>query len=201
MPRSYYAIFLGIALFFAMFKAWDEKREKLSQSAAALDALKKPIISGELREHYAAGTGDNKKDTLATIRIHIKNLGAPTALEDFSFKAMSKGRVFEGIFLPPPSGVANVMAPNGMAFAVFEGKDHLFNKTGSQALQANVSVDSWFHVLLIDMSAQDFIMEGTSYVLSFRDVATGELHEIKDVSYGENKKKPIDLEKIQEQTR
>jgi hypothetical protein len=201
MPKSYYAIFLGIALFLAMFKAWDEKREKLSESLAALDALKKPIISGELREKYAAATGDNKQDTIATVRVHIKNLGAPTALEGFSFKATSKGHVFEGAFIPPPRGVANIFAPNGKVYAILDGKDHLSNKTGSQAIQANVPADCWFGALFIGLPAKEFIAAGTSYTLSFRDVATGELHEIKSSGYGADTRKAIDLDKLQEQTR
>jgi hypothetical protein len=71
------------------YKQWKDSDKSLTSSRAEteavqakLDALKKPIISACLDHEAVSMTG---KNLIVTCSVHIKNLGAETALEGFDF--------------------------------------------------------------------------------------------------------------------
>lgn len=180
------------------YGAWLNEHHARIAAQTRLDVLTKPNLSGTFVEMFSAKTGEHKQDCLASIVVQLENLGAPTALEESKFTVTRESKSHEGIFLPISS--VRLFDSKGVSLT-FHADDHLFKKAASAAIQTNVPVQSFFQVLMRGMSRDDFVGNGTTISLCYKDVATGTSHCIQHIMKNERLRELIDVRKLGRESR
>jgi hypothetical protein len=73
-----------------------QPEEQGQEKFSTLDALNKPMLSGEILIFAAAPNGQHKENSLVTVLCNFRNIGAPIALEKFSLTIMGSAQEFGG---------------------------------------------------------------------------------------------------------
>jgi hypothetical protein len=165
------------------------------------DALTVPIISGKFVSGSAAPTGEKKENCIVTLVVHIKNLGAPTALENISISITRDAKEFDAQFVPA-SNVTLFYGSNPAGPAISFGfENHLIKKAAHSPILTNVPIDAWFQILVLGLSRDEFFSKGTTISLSFDQVATGKRMSITHVIKGGPSEFPLDQKKLYQESR
>jgi hypothetical protein len=174
-----------------------KEAEKLQKdSEQKLDALTKPNLSGEIYGEFIAPTGKRKENSLMTVCLHIRNLGAPTALEHYRFTLVRGSDSYEGLFLPTLSNL-QLFDEKGKKM-VLCSTDNFIRKSTYEAIPTNQSMDGYFQVVIKGVT-QDQAEETTNVLhFYFHDVATGTLHDIN--ARPSARETPLNIEELMKQT-
>jgi hypothetical protein len=160
-----------------------------------------PDISGEFVFEAAAPTGEKKENCLATLVVHIKNLGAPTALEHISIVVARDTKIFNAQFVPPRNIIlftgANATGPE----VQFSAENHLVQKAARNPILMNVPIDTWFQIVVYGLTRDEFFSKGTKVSLNFDVTATGKKGSITYLSKGGPPESPMDVKKLFRETR
>lgn len=193
-------------LIFAFFNIWrDQYRasEKASAETAAvqkqLDALSKPIISGEAGPIAASYSGEKKENCLLTLLVHIRNLGAPTGIENPSLVITKDGKIYRTEFLPPSNASLYSGNTETGPSVTLRIENHLFPKAMHNPIMTNVAIDPWLQAVIFGLTRDELDSKGTIISLSFHEVATGTKHTLTYVTDDE-RNSPIDLNKLSRET-
>ena len=193
-------------LFFAFFNVWRDQyhatqnaNAESSTLHAQLNVLKMPNISGEFTSWAIAPAG--KENCLVTIFMHLRNGGAPTALEEFSFLVSHNAQTFHSEFLPPTTARLFSSASTKGPGIEARSDDNLLVIIRHQSLSMNGTLDGWFQVIVFGLTPDEFRSKGTAISLKFTDVATGKPHSVDYAFTGEERKTIPDIGKMMGQTR
>ena len=139
---------------------------------------------GEITFSGAAPAGPNNKDCLVIVGAKIIDRGAPSIADDFSVVIKSGERVILAKRLPLPiSGPITFGSKIGAPAVVFPTSDFLPNKGPSQGVSKERALQGFMHVLVPDLTRDEFESNQTVVELSYKDV-TGKVYSIERRNVG-----------------
>ena len=197
VPQWAILIAAAVCFFCASVRVWTSQHEALKVAQDKLESLTKPDLSGSFIGESATLTGAHKENCLITAQVHIKNLGAPTALENFKVLIVYDNKKFDVQYVPPVS--LNVHGVGGGSFSL-SVNNHIRVKAGGAAIPMNIPVEGWFQVIVTNMKLEEFFSNKTTISFSFDDVATGQNHVISKTLSGTTSGL-MDVNKVFQQTR
>jgi hypothetical protein len=189
----------GLCIIYGFYNAWYQQREKRIDAEAKLEQMKidnTPILTGEITFSGAAPAGPNNKDCLVIVGAKIIDRGAPSIADDFSVTIKRGERTIVAKRLPlPMSGPITFGSTIGAPAVVFPTSDFLPNKGPSQGVSKERALLGFMHVLVPDLTRDEFQSNQTVVVLSYKDF-TGKGYSIERRNVGRAEQIP-DLNQLQ----
>lgn len=164
-----------ISVLLAFFFAWQEKRteavnlnKELQDTRIALDALKKPLLVGQINQ-TVTGDAPELKASQIFILMSVKNIGAPSIVEGWGLNIKSESLSLQAVH---PTEIREGLAlrdPDGKPLAVFHKTDAIYEKT-VKPIERGGMVRGWLLFTLEGIASREIRKPGTTITVFFQDV-------------------------------
>ncbi|MEX0805272.1 MAG: hypothetical protein WD688_18410 [Candidatus Binatia bacterium] len=151
----------------AMFLTWRDEYKRMMVTEAALRELSLPKLEARIGPTY--GFDDHYRAQLF-IGVHIKNLGAPSIAEGYWLEIVLHGEkmTFMPANIPAQGATFHPADPSRKYLLVFYGKDSLYEKTNSTAIEKGGARQGWLRYVLPKIRLSE--LKNTPYKINFTDV-------------------------------